>query len=115
LVALNAQRSEEERNGTVRHLRPAYQNPKQAGQSAMLEVPDEPTVAVKLEKIAFPKTLGEQSQAIRNVLKTVGKPLSSSEIGGYFKGAKKDRVSELLELLGGLGQVRALEGDRFSA
>ena len=48
-------------------------------------------------------------------LKTVGKPLSSTEIGGYFKGAKKDRVSELLELLGGLGQVRALEGDRFSA
>jgi hypothetical protein len=29
-----------------------------------------------------------------------------------FKGAKKDRVSELLELLR-LGQVRALECDRF--
>ena len=78
-------------------------------------VPDKPTVVVKLEKIAFPKTLGEQSQAIRNVLKTAGKPLLSNEIGGYFKGAKKDRVSELLELLGGLGQVQALEGDRFSA
>ena len=115
LVALNAQRSEEERNGMVRYLRPAHQNPKQAGQSAMLEVPDEPVIVVKLEKIAFPKTLGEQSQAIRNVLKTVGKPLSSMEIGEYFKGAKKDRVSELLELLGGLGQVRTLEGDHFSA
>ena len=58
----------------------------------------QPTLApAKLEKIAFPKTLGEQSQAIRNMLKTVGKPLSSTEIGGYFKGAKKDRVSELLE------------------
>ena len=115
LVALNSGRAEEERNGTVRYLRPAYQNPKQAGQSAMLEVPDEPTAVVKFEKIAFPKTLGEQSQAIRNVLKTVGKPLSSMEIGEYFKGAKKDRVSELLELLGGLGQVRTLEGDHFSA
>jgi hypothetical protein len=113
LVALNAQRSEEEHNGTVRYLRPEYQNPTKVNQDTMLEVPDELTLApAKLEKIAFPKTLGEQSQAIRNVLKTIGKPLSSTEIGGFFKGAKKDRVSELLELLGGLGQVRALEGDR---
>ncbi len=58
--------------------------------------------------------LGEQSQAIRNVLKAVNKPLSSTEIGGYFKSAKKDRVSELLELLGGLGQVVVVDGDRYS-
>ncbi len=115
LVALNAQRAEEERNGTIRYLRPAYQNPTKVNQETMLEVADEPApAAVKLEKTVFPKTLGEQSQAIRNLLKNVGKPLSSSEIGGYFKGAKTNRVSELLELLGGLGQVQALEGDRFS-
>ena len=82
----------------------------------LLEVPDEPMVApTKRKTIAFPKTLGEQSQAIRNVLKNAGKPLSSIEIVGLFKSAKRERVSELLELLGGLGQVRALEGDRFSA
>ena len=116
LVALNASRKEEERNGVIRYLRPDYQNPTQVTQGAFLDVPDEPAPAVlKLEKIAFPKTLGEQHQAIRNVLKNAGKPLSSSEIGAAFKGAKKDRVSELLELLGGLGQVLLLEGDRFSA
>jgi hypothetical protein len=79
------QRSEEERNGTVRYLRPAYQNPSKLNQDTMLEVPDEPTLApAKLEKIAFPKTRGEQPQAIRNVLKTIGKPLSSMEIGRFF-------------------------------
>jgi hypothetical protein len=115
LVALNATRAEEDRSGTVRYLRPEYQNPTQVKQNAMLEVPDEPMPAPsKLKKIAFPKTLGEQSQAIRNVLKAVNKPLSSSEIGGYFKSAKKDRVSELLELLGGLGQVVVVDGDRYS-
>lgn len=40
----------------------------------LLEVPDEPMVApTKRKTIAFPKTLGEQSQAIRNVLKNAGK------------------------------------------
>jgi hypothetical protein len=115
LVALNAVRAEEERSGTIRYLRPEYQNPTKVNQDTMLEVPDEPMLApAKIEKIAFPKTLGEQSQAIRNVLKTVGKPLSNTEIIACFKGAKKDRVSELLEMLGDLGQVRTLEGDRYS-
>ncbi len=39
----------------------------------------------------------------------------TSEVFNRSRFAVADRVSELLELLGGLGQVRALEGDRFSA
>jgi hypothetical protein len=116
LVALNAIRAEEERNGLIRYLRPEYQNPSHVKETALIDLPDEPTaITTKLEKIVFPKTLGEQSQAIRTVLKNVGKPLSNTEINGFFKGAKKDRIAELLELLNGLGQVRKLEGERWAA
>ena len=113
LVALNAERAEEERNGLIRYLRPEYQNPTQVKQATMLEVPDEPITTAKLEKAAFPKSLGDQSLAIRGVLKNAKKPLSSLEISAMFKNAKKERVSELLELLHGLGQVR-MQKDRYS-
>jgi hypothetical protein len=116
LVALNALRAEEERNGLIRYLRPEYQNPSQVKETALIDLPDEPTtLTTKLEKMVFPKTLGEQSQAIRNVLKNAGRPLSNTEISAFFKGAKKDRIAQLLELLNGLGQVRMLEGERWAA
>lgn len=53
-----------------------------------LELPDdEDALVVPLEIAAFPKTLGEQSQAIRNALKT-SVPLTAKEVAGRFKGAK---------------------------
>jgi hypothetical protein len=114
LVALNAERVEEERNGLIRYLRPEYQNPKDIKQGAILDVPDEPALApVKLEKTVFPKKVSEQYQAVRGVLKNAGKPLSSADIEAMFKSAKKGQVVDLLELMVGLGQVVAVDGDRY--
>jgi hypothetical protein len=65
LVALNAERAEEEKRGLIRWLRPEFQNP--TGQSAgqgTLGIADKPTAgkAKKSEKLPWPKTLAEQAQ-----------------------------------------------------
>ena len=88
LAALNLERQSKEAKGTVRYLRPAYQNPSVAMHDTALELPDdEDALVVPLEIVAFPKTLGEQSQAIRNALKT-SVPLTAKEVAGRFKGAE---------------------------
>jgi hypothetical protein len=65
LVALSAERAEEEKRGLIRWLRPEFQNP--TGQSAgqgTLGIADKPTAskAKKSEKLPWPKTLAEQAQ-----------------------------------------------------
>jgi hypothetical protein len=76
-------------------------------------MPEEETVMALQEPMIFPKTLGEQSQAIRNTIRGAN-PMTSSEIVKRFKGAKAARVSELLELLVGLGQINLSE-ERYSS
>jgi hypothetical protein len=116
LVALNLERAALEAKGTVFYLRPEYQNPSATPRVTALDLAeDEDAPApVSLEVIPFPKTLGEQSQAIRNTLKG-SRPLTAPEVVKRFNGAKLGRVQELLDLLGGLGQISAVEGGRFSA
>lgn len=113
LVALNSKRLEEEHNGVVRYLRPEFQNPAQVRQTAMLEAEDEAAEVEVGEKVAYPKGLGAQSLVIRTVLRNAKKPLSSLEVSGLFKGAKKTQVAELLELLASLGQIRGVDGGRY--
>ncbi len=113
LVGLNLERNQEEARGTILYLRPEYQNPKANPRDSALELPEAESAAVVLEPVVFPKSLGEQSQAIRNAIRGAN-PMSSTEITKRFKGAKAARVAELLELLVGLGQIRLLDG-RYSS
>lgn len=128
LVALNAERAVEERNGLIRWLRPDFQNrdgaaPKQEvladTTEPALELPSPSLVKVGVrdsgEKGLWPKTLTEQVQAVRGFLSSSLGPSSPAQVTKSFKGAKAARVNEILETLAALGQVRRLENGEFVA
>jgi hypothetical protein len=121
LVALNHERADEERRGLVRWLRPAFQNPAGAKPAVQGELPTVDTkpakgaTAAKAAKLAWPRTLPEQAQAVRAALAARSAPASAADVAKAFKGAKLDRIRELLETLGALGQVRRVDADRFAA
>ena len=113
LVALNAERATEERQGIIRWLRPAFQCPE--GAVATQTEAEEP-VAVELQppkKRSWPKALAEQAQAVRTALTAFNRPATAEEVARSFKRARTDRVAELLETLASLGQCRALDGGRY--
>src|SRR5207249_3896039 len=95
LVALNADRAEEERNGLVRWLRPDFQNPTGAQKPTELTLPGTeeatsggeavvvPTVSV------WPKAAGERIKALRDLVFASKRLWSTREIVAAFKGAKK--------------------------
>lgn len=110
LVALNAQRAREEAQGHIRWLRPEFQAPN-AGQAPAtqgeLETDQEqPPAAAPSAKTPWPKSLPEQVQALRASLTAAGVPLGVEALASRFKGAKRERVAEVLETLVALGQLR---------
>jgi hypothetical protein len=119
LVALNHERAEEERRGLVRWLRPDFQNPAGAktvqGELAIDVKPTLKPKAAKAAKPAWPKGMAEQAQAVRAALASRAAPASAEEVAKAFKGANLERVRDLLETLGALGQIRRVNGERFAA
>jgi hypothetical protein len=118
LVALNAERAEEEKRGLIRWLRPDFQNPTGA-QAAQGTLGLQPAAAAgkakEAEKLPWPKSLAEQAQSVRAALAGQAKPATAAELSKQFKGAKTERVGELLATLAALGQARTVAGDRFVA
>jgi len=126
LVALNAERAEEEARGLVRWLRPEFQNP--GGRAAASEsqgrligeAEDDKTAVApskaktKGGKLPWPKTLAEQAQAVRAALSSHRGPVSADQLAKTFARARVDRVQELLEALASLGQARDLPDGRFA-
>jgi len=118
LVALNAQRAEEEKRGLIRWLRPQFQNPTGTSTTqGTLALPAAATAtkAKKAEKLAWPKSLAEQAHAVRAALAAAAAPSSAAEIARRFKGAKADRVTDLLATLAALGQARSVGEGNFVA
>jgi hypothetical protein len=118
LVALNAERADEEERGLIRWLRPEFQNPQ--GDSAVrqteLELPatvETPTAAKPKQKTPWPKSLAEQAQAVRAALASHIGPVSAVQLAASFSRASKDRIEELLETLATLGQAREVEEGKF--
>ena len=104
LVALNAERAEEERNGLIRWLRPDYQAPKQAPatQQVLEGMPEtEAEVIAPVEQQKLPASLAEQFTAIRNLLRTQGGEWSVEQVAAQFKNAsrKKKAIRECLDLM----------------
>ncbi len=115
LCALNAQRAAEERNGTVRWLRRAFQKPTSIVTQISLatgEAETAPATVQPVEKLVWPKTLAEQAHAVRAALAA---PTDAATLAKIFQGAKTDRVEEILETLASLGQARALPGMLYVA
>lgn len=128
LVALNAERAEEEKRGLIRWLRPEFQNP--TGESSVekklaIETDDEeeakPAKGKKLKgattakKLPWPKKLSEQVQSIAQQLVAAAKPVTSEEIAKRFTRANLDQVDEVLETLVTLGKAREVKSGKFTS
>ena len=115
LVALNTERAAEEAQGRTRWLRPEYQNPAGTAQQGGMGLATPGAAVVLAGRQPWPKTLPEQVSAVRGVVAGLVQPGSSRDVAQLFKGARVDKVGELLETLAMLGQVRAVGGDRYAA
>ena len=141
LVALNAERAAEEQRGQIRWLRPEFQNPatnKPKQQTIALLEPDEDeeetprkkgkkksgTAAGKhsagvsqsetaTKKVAWPKSLPDQVQAIRQHLTTAAKPLTADDLTKLFTRANAERIEDVLDTLVVTGTARRLRGGKF--
>jgi hypothetical protein len=115
LVALNAERAAEEAAGTVRWLRPEFQNPN-AGQPTTTSGRTEdlglettaPAPAATDGKQPWPSTLPEQIAALAQLLDTSNTPLSLDDVAARFatKGAWRKRLPQLLDTLAAVGRAR---------
>ncbi len=109
LVALNAERAEEEKRGLIRWLRPEFQNPggmKTATQESLAgtgtDAGDEELVSRPVAARIWPKALPERIAAVRDLLHQ-RQPQSFESIRGEFTGAKPKELQGILESLAALG------------
>jgi hypothetical protein len=116
LVALNAERAAEEAAGTIRYLRPEYQNP--SGLSASqtgLKLTKEKAAKVKASraKTAWPKSLAERVRAVESALRAAEKPVTAAMLTKRFARAKQPDIAEILETLVTLGRAHQ-SGETYS-
>ncbi len=122
LVALNAERAEEEKRGLIRWLRPEFQAPQAGGsKQAELELADEPVAAkptkgknkgaaAKVAKIAWPKERAQRTRAVQEALAAATTPLEPAEIAKQFTRGNAEQVTEILTALCSLGLARKSRG-----
>ncbi len=112
LVALNAERANEEAQGHIRWLRPEFQAPQtQTSQQTELAVETEESEGVSLtpaSKLAWPKGLPEQFKLVRSLL---NHPKTLGDLNLQFK-TKPKALEEVLETLCDMGHVQ-LEQDNY--
>lgn len=119
LVALNAERAQEEARGHVRWLRPDYQEPRFG--KAKTERAEELPLALSVVAIdrglpAFPTRREEQILAVADVLAASGAPMRAGEISRAFRrGGKRiePKVERLLGALARFGHIVALQDGSF--
>ena len=134
LVALNAQRVEEEANKKIAYLRPAYQNPtlrnnataaltEQASiavdmpQASDAAYPHKPPTKAKARKIAWPRTLPERMKTIATLLAASTAPMTTAQVAACI-GGKADAKSQLPDILAtlvALGRAQQVSDTRFAA
>ncbi|WP_288253520.1 DNA methyltransferase [uncultured Hydrogenophaga sp.] len=121
LVELNAKRAAEEGAGTVRWLRPEFQQAGH-GEQAALETGaedegEDETAEVKPVQVAvaqrpWPTGLTEQIKAVAEVVSTAGRSLDLEGLAAHFtgRGRWRERLPTLLDTLVVLGRVRVVDG-----
>ena len=134
LVALNAERAAEEARGTVRWLRPEFQDPARRGAPVMpVAVQDEmeletaaadtplpaskkarkpAAVAAAMAVRAWPNTLPEQMRGVADLLTSTARPIGVDVIAAAFtgRGPWKRRIPLILDALAALGRARTVNG-----
>jgi hypothetical protein len=122
LIALNKERSEEEKRGLVRWLRPDYQIPrfakaadKQAAKEEGAQVAAELIAAVE-QKPSFPSGAVEQTAAVFSALAAANQPLDAKGLAAQFKRTKTTdkKVADVLASLARLGYVTSSDGKTFA-
>jgi hypothetical protein len=122
LVALNKERSAEEKRGLVRWLRPDYQIPRfakgvdrQAAKEEGAQVAAELIPAVE-QKPSFPSGAVEQTAAVFAALAAASEPLDAKGLAAQFKRTKtsEKKVGEVLASLARLGYVTSEDGKTFA-
>ena len=118
LVRLNHERAREEEAGHVRYLRPAYQAPGQQQLGLGLGEVE----AKGLEPITsaagpqpWPKELAQQMQAVREVVRAAGEPLTAAQVAGRFQKLRPATVQPLLATLAALALLRPTETGAYAA
>ncbi len=106
LVALNAERAAEERNGLIRWLRPEYQNPNQTTttQTTLTNTSETTEIIVTpVEQQKWPTAAKAQLAAIRDLLRTSSGEWTALQIANQFNGRntqkKLDAIGENLDRL----------------
>jgi hypothetical protein len=130
LVALNAHRAAEERQGIIHWLRPDYQKQflkpdKQAkldlsgkgiatGKTKKGKATKKPKKkAASKKKLPWPKPMAERIRTIEQALHAADYPVTAAELAKPFSRAKSANVQEILESLVALGRAHEAEG-KFS-
>ena len=122
LVALNAERAEEESRGLVRWLRPDYQRPR-FGKGLVSEVAIEldlgdTVIAIDKGLPVFPKDRYEQPLAVKRILMSATYPMSADAIARAFKGPAKPRlrrIEDILKVLVRYGDITQQGEGKFAA
>jgi SAM-dependent methyltransferase len=121
VVALNAQRADEEAKGHIRWLRPDYQKPLFAGEKQSSlgldeNAPDSKSGGPKKQKSAgkpkkavWPKSIAERAKVVEAALAAAEQPITAADLAKQFSRAKDKEVTEILDTLCALG--RAHQGD----
>jgi hypothetical protein len=121
LSALNAKRAADESIGTVRWLRPEFQQRSgvQTGIGSEHEATDtEQTTATLTTTVPvrpWPSGLTEQIKAVADVTARVGRGLDLHELAAHFtgRGRWRERLPTILDTLATLGRVRVLPNGRW--
>jgi hypothetical protein len=126
LVALNAKRAAEEAAGTVRWLRPEFQQGQNLSEQAAIEVEAEVDLDEEVDELpvkaravaarAWPSGLTEQIKAVAEVLSQSGAGLDREALAAHFsgRGRWRDRLPTLLETLAALGRARVSPDGRWT-
>ncbi|MEM1095717.1 MAG: DNA methyltransferase [Bacteroidota bacterium] len=114
LVALNAQRAEEEAQGIIRYLRPAYQAPEAVQTALPVEAPITPAADRDALRRAWPKTLAERAQAVLQVVTEAPEAVDAEAVAQHFHRAQRKQVVGLLDTLAALGQIQQLDATHFA-
>lgn len=117
LVALNRERAAAEKRGIVRWLRPEYQHPTGASQTAFATGDEAatPLAAHKTERAPFPHGLADQARAVRQLLASQTTSVTAADLAKQFSRAPVTRIAELLETLVSLGQARTVAEGNYVA
>lgn len=111
LVALNAERAEEERDGRVRWLRPGYQAPDELTETQPAlpgAAPAEPEIAAGAIS-PWPKKLPERITAVHDLLSNGGE-WTPAQVARSFRRARTQTVKEVLDSLAAVGLAACFKG-----